>query len=116
MSEKVGALPVKLVSQTAYVAGAQMSSVAVKVFGINGTHKGAGASWIQVFDSATAALEGAVPIYVSYVATAANFNLDFGFHGLDCKNGLYVCHSSTAATKTIGATDIQIFARLTPDY
>jgi len=115
MSEKVGALPVKTASQTAYVAGVNLAVVPVKVFGISGTHKGAGASWIQLFDSNTAAAEGAVPIFTQYIATASNFNLDFGFHGMDFKNGLYVCHSSTAATKTIGATDIQVYARLAAD-
>lgn len=117
MSEKVGALPVKLVSQTAYVAGAVMLAAPVKVFSISGTSKGAGASWVQVFDSATTPIDTSVPIFTAYVAASAqNFNLDFGFHGLDCKTGLYVCNSSTAATKTIGAADYQIFARLTPDY
>lgn len=116
MSEKVGALPVKTASQAAYVAGVQVSSVPVKVFGLDGTHKGGGASWLQLFDSATPVAEGTVPRFTQYITSASNFNLDFGFHGMDFNNGLYVCHSSTAATKTIGAADIQVYARLTPDY
>jgi len=60
--------------------------------------------WVQVFDSASAAAEGAVPSLVLFAP--AQFQASFSWPtGRPFTAGIYVCNSSTDVTKTIGSAD-----------
>lgn len=69
------------------------------------------AQFIQVHDSAALPDEAAVPILTQTVATVANMTpIQIPEGGIPFVNGLVVCNSSTAATKTIGSADCFITA------
>lgn len=84
------------------------------VYGISGYNSKGSAQFIQLHDSATLPADTAVPAFNITAATVANFSVDFGMYGMPFKNGVVICNSSTAPTKTIGSADCQFFLRLTP--
>ena len=65
----------------------------------------AAARFLQVFDSATLPADTAVPLISISVAAGATYVLSFPGFAAPMQNGIVLCNSSTAATKTIGAAD-----------
>jgi len=116
MTNAVTALPITSKASAALVTNLIAIPAAAKVYGIYGYNSKAGAQFIQLHDSATLPADTAVPVFNMTVPATSNFSIDFGFHGMDFVNGVVVCNSSTAPTKTIGSADCQFFVRLTPNY
>ena len=75
------------------------------------TNTGA-AQFIQVHDAAAATANGTVPIAVFAVpdgsTTPVTASLDIP---IKCTNGVYLCNSSTAATRTVGSANCWFLAR-----
>jgi len=69
-----------------------------------GTNTLGSAQFIQVHDSATLPADGAVPAMCITAGASNNFFIEIP-DGAVFANGITVCNSSTAATKTIGAAD-----------
>jgi len=113
MSTPITALAPKNAGSAALAAGVQLSAVPVTLYGLTVNNTNAAAQFIQLHDSASVPAEGAAPALVIKAPAADDQVIDLGVYGMAFTNGLYVCNSSTAATKTIGAADCQFFARLT---
>lgn len=111
MTNAVTGLAPRNATQAALANSIQASAVPSIVYGLAGYNSKASAQFIQIHDSATAPADTAVPAINITVAATSNFSIDFGFYGMNFVNGVYVCNSSTAATKTIGAADCQFFTR-----
>jgi hypothetical protein len=75
------------------------------LYGIGGVNTKAAAQFVQVFDSLTLPADGAVPAFVMTVAASSNISVFWGDVGRFFQAGIFVCNSSTAATKTIGSAD-----------
>lgn len=58
--------------------------------------------YVQVFDSATTPADGEVPKKVWQVGSGVSFYKEFKVDEFDFQYGLYVCVSTTEATKTLG--------------
>lgn len=96
-----------------YAASLQASTTPAKVFYVKGYNSGA-AQFIQLADAIALPANATVPLLNIAVGAASNFTIDFGSVGLDFQNGVSICNSSTAPTKTIGSANCQFFVGLTP--
>jgi hypothetical protein len=68
----------------------------------------------QIFDKATIALAGDVPIWEGQVAGGEDVELDFGLAGLYCALGISVALSTTSNALTLaGSADAAAFALYT---
>ena len=112
MSNSITPLATRSVSQAAYANSKQVAVQPSVLYGLAGYNSNAAAQFIQIHDSATAPLDGVAPAFNITVPAASNFSIDLGLRGMSFVNGIYVCNSSTAQTKTIGAADCQFFARV----
>ena len=65
----------------------------------------ASAQYIQLHDATALPADTAVPACVMTVAASSSLDIDWTISGRDFINGIVVCNSSTAATKTIGSAD-----------
>lgn len=82
------------------VAGAD----GLRLFDIQIYNNNVADQWIQVFDSAIAPANGAVPSLVLFAP--AQFQAGFSWPtGRPFTAGIYVCNSTTDVTKTLGAAD-----------
>lgn len=76
------------------------------LFGFSGYSSNVAGQFIQVHDSATVPADGAVPVMVISLGTAAsNFSAYFALPGRTFLYGIVLCNSSTAPTKTVGSAD-----------
>lgn len=74
------------------------------------TNTNAGSQFIQIHNTTSVPSDTAVPLDVFYVG--ANQTVSYQpAGGLSCDTGISVCNSSTAATKTVGASDCWFSAR-----
>lgn len=73
------------------------------VYGIGGYSTTS--QFLQIFDSATAPVNGAVPDFSFPIAANAPFSVDFGMFGMFCGRGIRVAISTTGPTLTLGAAD-----------
>lgn len=65
----------------------------------------ASAQFIQLHDANTLPADGAIPAVVLTAAGSGDKFLTYSLPGLYFTEGVFVCNSSTAGTKTIGASD-----------
>lgn len=114
MSQQIVGSSIKSVPTATLSASSQALNAPATVYGLSGYNSKASAQFIQIHDSATAPADTAVPVFNMTVAATANFSIDFGVYGMPFLNGVYICNSSTAPTKTIGSADCQFFTRLAP--
>lgn len=112
MSTSITALPPKNAGTAALAAGSLLATMPVVLYSLTVNNTNAAAQYIQLHDSATTPADTAVPVLVIKAPAADDQIIDLGVYGMAFVNGLYVCNSSTAATKTIGSADCQFFARL----
>lgn len=63
------------------------------------------AQFIQLFDATSVPSEASVPILPLPIAADSVYGTYWGEEGRYFPNGLVLCNSSTAQTKTIGTTD-----------
>lgn len=82
-----------------------IKSGAGTLYGIGGMSNKASSQFVQVFDATTVPADGAIPVLVFPVGATSAISLFFGDVGRFFQQGIVVCNSSTAATKTIGAAD-----------
>ena len=113
MSNSITALQIKSVPQAALANGMQILAAPGVLYGISGYNSG-GAQFLQLHDVAAAPADAVVPALNIAIAAASNYSIDFGVYGMNFLAGIYVCNSSTAPAKTIGAADCQFFARAVP--
>ena len=76
----------------------------LRCFDIVGFNNSASDQYIQVHDTAALPSNGAVPIAVALAPAGYQFALSWTAGRLFA-NGITVCNSSTAVTKTIGSAD-----------
>lgn len=93
------------VSSTAYEASHVIKASAGRLFGVIGYNSKTSAQFIQIHDSATVPANTAVPIMVIPVSAQDSFFISMGDFPYPFTNGIVVCNSSTAPTKTIGSAD-----------
>lgn len=93
-------------SSGAYVNARQVKNAPGQLYGLFGYNNGPD-QYLQLFDSPVAVADGQAPTVVFKILSQDNF-----FISVPAKytflNGIYVCNSSTAPTKTIGAADCWI--------
>lgn len=89
----------------ALAASRVIKATAGKLFKLRATNTNVAARNLQVFDSATLPADATVPLISVPMAIGAYVDIDFGIYGRAFANGIVVCNSTTAATKTIGAAD-----------
>jgi hypothetical protein len=90
-------------SNQAYGKGLQVATKSGNLKSIRVHNKSASTIYLQYFDSASTAAEGAVPSACPIPIVAGGYyESDSRF---DFVSGLYACGSSTAATKTIIVAD-----------
>ena len=77
----------------------------LRVYGFTVYNSNASAQSILMFDRSSLPADTAVPLMAFAVAGSANLGVYFGTMGRIFKQGLVLCNSSTATTKTIGAAD-----------
>jgi hypothetical protein len=94
-----------IVSSTAYEAGRVISASGATLIGLIGYNSNSSAQFFQVFNSASATSNGSVPIATFTVAGTSNFSLTMPISGVPFSTGIYVCNSSTGATRTVGSAD-----------
>lgn len=92
-------------STTAFTAQLLVKSTAGKLYTMTGFNSKESPQYIQIHDSASLPNDGNIPKITFIVPAQANFSLDLGQYGRHFENGIYVCNSSTGATKTLGAAD-----------
>jgi hypothetical protein len=98
-------------SSAAYEASRVVKNTPGVLFGFSGYNSKASAQFIQLHDASLLPAEAAVPVATFTVAASSNFSLDFGLKGRKFDNGIVICNSSTAQTKTIGSADIWVDAQ-----
>lgn len=103
-SHRSGVLPLNE-SSRALEASHIVKHVGGKLYGLSVYSNKGAAQFIQLFDMDALPADGAIPVAVFTVATVANLGLYFGSVGRAFEQGIVVCNSSTAATKTIGSAD-----------
>ena len=92
----------------ALVASRVVATSPCKLLSIIVLNTGA-AQYIQVFESATVPLDGAIPeLPAVYVGASSTVQFDF-LNGVDM-DAVSISNSSTPATKTIGSADCAIVA------
>lgn len=85
-----------------------------RLFIVNGYNSKVAVQFIQIFDSATVPIDGAIPAIVLSVPAASGFFLDLNVYGRLFANGVTIVNSSTGPTKTIGAADTWIDVQFMP--
>lgn len=74
------------------------------VHAIHVAHASGGAAWVQIHDSATVPLDGAVPLVTHSIDSSKRDAAIEGMVGaINFVNGVYVCESDTVPTKTLHA-------------
>lgn len=95
---------------SALAASLVVKASAGVLLGFQGVNTSGSAQYIQVHDAASLPANGAVPKLVITVPAGENFSLDLS-RGRVFTNGIVICNSSTAATKTIGSANCWIDAQ-----
>jgi len=103
--------PPRNAASAALATQLQAATQGCVVWGVAGYNSKATAQFIQLHDIASTPADTAVPVFNITVPATSNFSIDFGMYGMQFVNGVYVCNSSTAPTKTIGSADCQFFVR-----
>lgn len=98
--------PADYTSSVALEAGKVISASPAVFIGCFGYNSKGSSQFIQIHDSASDPANTAIPKFVIFVPPLSNFSLDLaGIKGVSFNNGIYLCNSSTVATKTIGSAD-----------
>jgi hypothetical protein len=75
------------------------------LFLLNITNTKASAQFVQLHDAAALPADGVTPVMTFTLAASSSSTVTLGMRGVLFLNGIVVCNSSTAATKTIGSAD-----------
>jgi hypothetical protein len=112
MTTPICALPPNNEGTATFASALQVSVVPDVMLGLAGYNSKASTQFIQIHDAISAPAEGSAPAFNLIVGASSNFSVDFGVYGMNFLNGIYVCNSTTAPTKTLGLADCQFFARV----
>lgn len=86
------------------VTPSSASALHLRLFTITGFNSKASDQYIQIHDAAALPSDTTVPLATLLAPAGYQFSFNFP-HGRLFANGICVCNSSTAATKTIGSAD-----------
>jgi hypothetical protein len=86
-------------------AGVVVKGSAGTLYRVIYTNGNGATRYLQVHNTASAPADTAVPAITISVPTLTSYILELAPFGRYFDTGIYVCHSSTAFTKTIGTTD-----------
>lgn len=103
-AHRSGVLPANR-SSVALAASLIIKPSGGKLYGLSVYSNKGTSQFIQLFDANALPADGQIPVAVFTVLTIANLGIYFGSVGRSFEQGIVVCNSSTAATKTIGAAD-----------
>ncbi len=103
----------KNVSSLGKVSGLQVSTNPAVLLSITVQNTSASAQYLQLHDSASAPSNGAIPVLSAIVPAGSAAQLEWtASNGRGFDVGIYVCASSTDATKTLGTVDFIIDAQV----
>lgn len=83
------------------VTGCAVTAFPATLATLQGIYNGDADCYIQIHDAISAPIETAVPIWSNYIYHGVPFEFKFSPADLKVLKGIYVCYSSTAATKTL---------------
>lgn len=99
-------------TSTSYESNRVIKNSPGVLYAITGYNSGSN-TFIQIHDSTILPTEGATPVVIFNVPSNSSFNYSADKFGRYFSNGIVVCNSSTATTKTIGGNtcwfDIQYY-------
>lgn len=87
---------------------AQVKSGPGIMYSVTLTNTNAAARFLQVFDATTLPADGVLPLFSRSIPTADSLTLTWTT-GVTFEQGIIVCNSTTAASKTLGAADSIFF-------
>jgi hypothetical protein len=112
MGQPISTTPPKNTAQAALANSAVISAIPAVLVGLVVNNTKASAQFIQLHDAVSAPADTAVPLLCLTIAASSDRVIDLGIYGINFATGVYVCNSSTSATKTIGSADCQFFGRI----
>jgi hypothetical protein len=112
MGTPISTTPPKNTAQAALANGAVISAIPAVLLGLTVNNTKASAQFIQLHDAVSAPADTSVPVWCGTLTASTDKPIDFGIYGMNFAVGIYVCNSSTSATKTIGSADCQFFGRI----
>lgn len=101
----------KSISTTAYSNYLIIKNSGGVLYNIIGYNSSDNDQFIQIFDSSSLPTDGSIPVIIFKILSQCNFSFDLGAVGRLFRDGIIICNSSTATTKTIGASDCWIDAQ-----
>jgi hypothetical protein len=104
-SASVGAVNALVIATT---PGSNPATPPTALLSVTGYSDLAAGQYIQIHDAVAAPADGAVPLFTFWVPGKSVFSLDVP---VNVTNGIYLCNSTTFATKTIGAANCFFIAR-----
>lgn len=108
MLQAQGIVQTRVVGNASLTNALIVSTKPTKLYSVTGYNSGA-AQYIQIFNTATNAPNGTVPIFSINVPTQSYFFYDFSYYGADMDK-ISIANSTTSATLTRGAADCGIQA------
>lgn len=97
-----------------YVDGIAVTGVVAKaapgnLYTIWGLNANASTRYIQIFNATSAPADGTAPLLAPIaVISGGTFSLDLAPYARYFSTGIYICNSTTIATKTLGSADMYI--------
>jgi hypothetical protein len=94
-----------LVSSTGYENAHVLKNAAGRLVSLQGYNSKTSTQFIQLHDRSFIPNDGTIPIMIFIVPAQSNFSFDIPLGAMPFANGIVVCNSSSAQTKTIGSAD-----------
>jgi hypothetical protein len=87
------------------LAASYMATGGIRVYGFTVYSSNVAAQFVLVFDRSVLPADSAIPLFAIPVAATSQVSAYYGPMGRIFGQGIVLCNSSTATTKTIGAAD-----------
>ena len=92
-------------ASTAAESARVVSATGVTLYQLTVVNTAGVAQFVQIYDRATTPGAGAAPAFTQHLAANSTLTVSFGDYGMGLNTGLAVGNSTTAATRTAGASD-----------